>query len=115
MTKALALVAGVAVGAALVPSQARADEAARVLPYQLADAITTRVLLRRPCTFERDPLARPAVRSDLGAVASAVVLNLAFRRFGAKRGFLRIVAGTEALAVANNVRDIARATGPDCQ
>jgi hypothetical protein len=89
---------------AFVPAPVRADEAARLLNLQLADAVTTRVLLSHGCTFERDPLTRGTSRSNLGALGSVVVTNLLFRKIGS-HGFFRIASGVEGAAVANNLRD----------
>jgi hypothetical protein len=87
-----------------LPVPVRADEAAKLLNLQLADAISTRILLQHPCAYERDPLTRGFVRSDLGALGSAIVTNLLARKWG-NRGFFRIASGAEGLAVANNIRD----------
>ena len=87
-----------------LPIPAQADEAAKLLNLQLADAISTRILLQHPCAYERDPLTRGLVRSDLGALGSAIVTNLLARKWG-NRGFFRIASGTEALAIANNVHE----------
>jgi hypothetical protein len=109
--KALAIVALAAVAAAPMP--ARADDAAKLLPWQIADALTTRAILSHPCGYERDPLVRPFVRSDLGALAGAVVTNLLVRRFVHQRRGLRIAIGTEQAAVANNLATLERErTGP---
>jgi hypothetical protein len=104
--KALAIVALAAVAAAPMP--ARADDAAKLLPWQIADALTTRLVLSRPCGYERDPLVRGVVRSDLGAVAGAVVTNLVMRKFVRRHSAFRIAIGTEATLVASNLANYER-------
>jgi hypothetical protein len=95
--------AGLALCLAL-PIPVQADDAAKLLNLQLADAVSTRILLQHPCAYERDPLARGLVRSDLGALGSAIVTNLLARKWG-NRGFFRIASGAESLAVVSNIRD----------
>ena len=73
------------------------------LVMQLADAATTRVILRNG-GYERDPLARGAVRSDVGAFALAFVLNYAVRILIPHQACN--VALVETLAVANNLGDL---------
>jgi hypothetical protein len=102
----------VALLAAALPFPASADELARdgnlALVAQLADAVTTRYNLRDtgvPCVrTERDPLARPFARSDVGDLAMTVVVNFALRKAFARRPkWLRLVAVAEAGVAANNL------------
>jgi hypothetical protein len=104
------VLAGVAMAVAVVslPVAGRCDDAATVLPWQIADALTTRLVLSRPCGYERDPLARGVVRSDLGAVAGAVVTNLVMRKFVRRHSAFRIAIGTEATLVASNLANYER-------
>jgi hypothetical protein len=80
-----------------------------LLAVQIADAVTTRSLIERPWCYERDPLAKPFVRSDVTIAATVVVTNLIARRiFRHAPAVLRVLAGVDAVAVANNVRILSR-------
>jgi hypothetical protein len=75
-----------------------------LLGVQLADAATTREILGRG-GYERDPLARPFVRSSFGAFAAVAVTNTVARILTYRRPSLMCVgAGVESIAVVNNVR-----------
>ena len=50
-----------------------------MLAAQLADAMTTREIMERPGGYERDPLARPFVHSNLSEFGAAIVTNVAAR------------------------------------
>ena len=67
---------------------------------QLADVATTRAILDRG-GYERDPLARPFVRTNVAAIASAVATNYLVRRFAPRQACN--VARLETMAVANNL------------
>ncbi len=75
------------------------------LVMQLADAATTRAILRRG-GYERDPLFKGVVRSDLGAFAGAIALNYVVRRMLPHQACN--VARIETLAVANNLGALRR-------
>jgi hypothetical protein len=95
------------------PRSAFADDTAaagnQLLGVQIADAITTRSLLEYPGCYERDPLAKPFVHSDIAIGAMVVVTNVVARRlFRHAPGVLRILAGVDAVAVGNNVRVLSR-------
>ena len=63
----------------------------------------------RPGVGQRDPLARPFVRSDAVAIGAAVVANLIARAIFRRRpAALRLFAGIETAAVGNNIREILR-------
>jgi hypothetical protein len=75
-----------------------------LLGIQLADALTTRAILGRG-GYERDPLARPFVRSNFGAYAAVAVTNTVARSLTHRHPSLMCaVAGVESIAVVNNVR-----------
>ncbi len=110
--KRIAILSALCVACCL-PTPARADDLAAaanaLLAAQLADAVSTRALLRQPGAFERDPLARPFVRSDVTAIGAAVVANFIARAiFRHRPATMRVFAGIVAVAVGNNVRGILR-------
>jgi hypothetical protein len=76
---------------------------------QLADAVTTRMFMRRAGDFERDPLAAPFIHSDIAAAIGAVGLNLIERHIFRHSATEMCGAGImETVAVANNVRLLAK-------
>jgi hypothetical protein len=98
-----------ALGFSLAPVTARADDqataASQLLVAQMLDGITTRALLQKPGTFERDPLARSAAKTDLGTVGAVVVLNVLDRvLFRHAVTVTRVLTGFEAICIGNNVR-----------
>lgn len=79
----------------------------QLLGTQLADAITTRILLQEPNTFERDPIAKPFVRTNLGALAGVIVTNAIVRLvFHHSPQVLQAAQRVEEGAVLNNLRVI---------
>ncbi len=75
---------------------------------QLADAYTTRTVILRG-GYERDPLAKPFVRSNAGAYGVALFANVVARIVTRRSPSLMCVAaGIESIAVANNIRVIGR-------
>jgi len=68
-----------AVLVALTTSVASADELARegniLLATQIADTVTTRIVINHNGGFERDPIARPFVHSNLSAGLATVAVN----------------------------------------
>lgn len=95
----------------LVPVTARAsDQAAaanQLLAAQLLDAVTTRAILQRPGGYERDPLAKPFVKTNAEAFASVVLINFVARKF-LKPTLLRIFAGVHLVGTVNNIKDLSR-------
>ncbi len=85
-----------------------ADDAAQVLPFQVLDALTTRMVMAKPCGFERDPLARGFARSDLGSLAGVALTNLLMRKLVHKHGTVRLFIGTELVATVNNIEAVKR-------
>lgn len=123
MKKTLALVAAFA-AFALTTMPARADELASLangtLVLQVVDALQTRQLVNsngRPgCIahgFERNPLAVGLVKSDLGAIGSAVALNLLARVIFKKapKAFYAIGA-VEGVMIGINARALGVVNGP---
>jgi hypothetical protein len=91
-------------------STSSADRAAdMLLVAQLADAVSTRTMLRNPRAFERNPILRPFVRSDAGAMGVVLVTNalarLAFRHAPI---VLDGLAALEAGCFVNNLRVMAK-------
>jgi hypothetical protein len=120
MNKALSIVAAVA-GLAIAPTAARADEIARTSNataiLSVLDAITTRANIANGSADERNPIARPFVRTNVGTAlyfASAVASVNLFARIlhrtspAAARTFLVANAAFEAACVANNTRYLGR-------
>jgi hypothetical protein len=105
---------GLVIALAALPYIVRADEAAQSVPWYVADAITTRLVLDRPCGYERDPLWKPFSRSDIGSTVGVAVVSSVLRRVFPHGGFVRIAEGSEALAVANNVRIVGREDNGHC-
>jgi hypothetical protein len=78
------------------------------LAVQLSDALTTRAILEKG-GYERDPLARPFVRTTAGAIASAVVINVAARYILHRHPSLMCYSAlADSIAVANNIRVLGR-------
>jgi hypothetical protein len=91
-----------------IVTQEKATCANIMLGVQLADAYTTRSILREG-GYERDPLARGLVRSDVGAYASAIVLNVAARyAFHRHPAYMCYTAALESAAVLNNLNVLER-------
>jgi hypothetical protein len=87
-----------------IVTQEKATCATILLGVQLADAATTREILGRG-GYERDPLAKPFVRSNFGAFAAVAVTNTVARILTHRHPSLMcVVAGGESMAVVNNVR-----------
>ena len=99
--------------AALMIRPASADDAAvaanQLLAAQIADAVTTRVMIQQSNTFERDPLARPFVHSNLAEAGAVVATSLLVRvLFRHAPTVMRLLTVVEAACVVNNVRVISR-------
>ena len=91
-----------------IVAQEKATCANVLLAVQLTDAATTRGILARG-GYERNPLARPFVQSNIGAYTSAIVANVIARIVTRHSPSLMCVAASvEFLAVANNVRVLDR-------
>jgi hypothetical protein len=73
-----------------------------MLAVQLTDAYTTRRIVQSG-GYERDPLAKPLVSSNIGAYGSAALLNILARSLTRHTPWVMCaVAGVESLAVVNN-------------
>jgi hypothetical protein len=91
-----------------IVTQEKATCANIMLGVQLADAYTTRSILRQG-GYERDPLARGLVRSDVGAYVSTIVLNVAARyAFHRHPAYMCYAAALESAAVFNNLNVLER-------
>lgn len=75
------LAAAALAAAILIPSAARADEIARdtaaIAALDAVDLVTTRAIMRYPGGYENNPIARPLVRSNGGAVVAFALAVLA--------------------------------------
>jgi hypothetical protein len=87
-----------------IVAQGKATCANVLLAVQLADAATTREILGQG-GYERNPLAKPFVRSNFGAFAAVAVTNTVARILTHRhQSLMCVVAGVESIAVVNNVR-----------
>lgn len=118
------LIAAFAATLSLLPVPAPADELSSLangtLVLQVVDALQTRQIIRSQgqpgCIvrgFERNPLAVGLVRSDLGAIGSAVALNLLARVIFKKapKAFYAIGA-VEGVMIGINARALGVMNGP---
>ena len=80
------------------------------LSMQLADAVTTRAFLTNGSgAFERDPIAKPFVQSNLTAIGSALIINVGARLlFRHSAPALCGLGVMETAAVVNNIRVLTR-------
>jgi hypothetical protein len=100
-------------GFLLVPVTARADDAAvaanQLLVAQMLDGISTRAMLEKPNTFERNPVARAFSHSDLATLGYQVATNVIARvLFRHAPTVVRLLTVLEVGCTVNNVRVIDR-------
>ena len=110
---ALALLVACSGGVASADELAREANVALVL--NVADMATTRALfIRSPYAFERNPIARPFVRSDAAALGYAVATNLIGRFLlrHAPKAF-RFIDALEVGCLLNNARVLSRPNAYD--